>query len=445
MPDLKWTDEDWETLNYAIQRKNCILMLGPGAAIDVVKKQPRLLTEILAEQLAENINPETKKKINLSDLAQVSQYYCIQKGRHSLEVRVRTFFNEKSSLSSTLHRNLADIDFYFTITTTPDNMFYEALKNKGKEPIIDFYNFRGDIPVNVTMGTVENPLLYYLYGTVEEPRSLLITENDLLDFLVALISRKPSLPDNIRSELQDENKSFLFLGFGFRHWYLRILLHVLQGGRKKGSPSVAMEKFTLENPTELERIIFFFQNSDCKVHIYNDELNHFVEELQKRYVDYKKKYNGLKQGSILLQTTHQKAAKVFICHANENKEKASLLYKKIEEKGFKPWLDEENLLGGDNWDEIIRKAIEKEIDYIVVLLSYDLVKKVEGYVFKEINMALDRQDKFKRGIRFIIPVRIDNCPMPEELAHLHVIDLINMDNIKELIKTIKRDYATRGN
>ena len=60
-------------------------------------------------------------------------------------------------------------------------------------------------------------------------------------------------------------------------------------------------------------------------------------------------------------------------------------------------------------------------------------------------MALDRQEKFRRGIRFIIPVRIDDCPMPDELEHLHVIDLTDMENMKELIRTIKRDYAKRGN
>jgi hypothetical protein len=199
MSDFEWDDENWETLIYAIQQRNCILMLGPDAAYEELKGQPRLLTETLANQLAEKIKPEIKEKINPSDLAQVSQYYCMEKGRQSLEARVRTFYNEKRGLTTKLHKNLADIGFYFTVTTTPDTMFHQALVNKGKEPVMDRYDFKGDTPGNVSMETIEKPLLYHLYGTVEHLRSLLLTENDLLDYLVALISRQPPLPDNIRT------------------------------------------------------------------------------------------------------------------------------------------------------------------------------------------------------------------------------------------------------
>lgn len=437
MPYCKWEDENWDTLIYAISQKNCILMLGPDTAVESVNGQPCLLTERLANQLAEKIEPGTLERINPSDLAQVSQYYAADKGRQNLEVQAAKFYKDKQGLCTGLHRDLATLPFYFTISTTPDSMFVNALRENKKEPVMDWYNFNGESPGMVQMGTVEKPLVFYLYGHGEKPESLMLTENDLLDLLVALTSEKPPLPGNIRSELQDEKKSFLFLGFGFRHWYLRILLHVLQGGNKKNSTSFALEKFPPENTAELQRTVFFFKKSDYKIHIFKEDFIDFAAQLRERF--------GQCSPAVVSRLEAEKAPEVFICHAHEDKDYADSLYKTLEKAGIRPWLDKENLRGGDEWDKVIEKAIEKEIDYVIILQSRELAKKVEGYVNKEINMALDRQDKFRRGIRFIIPVKIYDDPLLEELEHLHTVDLTDEANMKELIDTIQRDFEKRKN
>jgi hypothetical protein len=56
-------------------------MLGPDTAVDQADGRPRLLSETLAHQLAERIAVETRQKIDASDLAQVCQYYYLDKGR----------------------------------------------------------------------------------------------------------------------------------------------------------------------------------------------------------------------------------------------------------------------------------------------------------------------------------------------------------------------------
>ncbi len=439
MPYCNWEDEDWDTLIYAINQNNCILMLGPDTAVETIDGQSRLLTETLANQLAERLDPETRKPLNPSDLAQVSQYYEMEKGRHTLEAKVASFYKdkEKQGLCSELHRNLAALPFYFTITTTPDSMFIKALEENNKEPVMNRYNFNGENPGMVQMGTHEKPLVFYLYGAVTEPGSLMLTEKDLLDFLVVLSSRKRPLPDNIRSELQNENKSFLFMGFGFKHWYLRILLHVLQGGNKKNSRSFALEKFPPENTAELQRTVFFFKRSDYKIHIFKQDFNGFASKLRERF--------GPCSPNVIQRFEAAKKPEVFICHASEDKNYAASLYKKLEQEGIRPWLDKENLRGGDEWDRKIRDTI-KQIDYFVVLQSQVLVNKTEGYVNREINIALDRQEEFQRGTtRFVIPVKIEPCPLREDLKHLQTIDLTDEANIKTLIDTIQRDFEKRKN
>lgn len=433
LPYCNWEDEDWDTLIYAIKQNNCILMLGPDTAVEMVDGQPQLLTESLANQLAERLEPGTRKPLNPSDLAQVSQYYAIEKGRQSLEAKAASFYKEKQGLCSDLHRNLAALPFYFTISTTPDFMLINALKENNKEPVMNWYNFNGENPGMVQMGTIEKPLVFYLYGAVDEPESLMLTENDLLDFLVVLSSGKRPLPDNIRSELQDENKSFLFLGFGFRHWYLRILLHALQGGRKKSSRSFALEKFPPENTVELQHTVFFFKKCDYKIHIFKEDFNVFAAKLQERF--------GQRSPTVISRFEAAKVPEVFICHASEDKDHAAALYKKLEQAGIRPWLDKENLRGGDRWDNIINNTIE-EIDYFVVLQSKNLQEKRIGYVNKEIRLALEREKKF-RDLNFIIPVKIDESELLKKLDPFYTIDLTDTNNLKKLIDTIQRDFEKR--
>lgn len=435
--EKEWSERDWSTLIYTIQRKNCILMLGPDVAVEGKEGQRKSLTEIMAENLAKNISVS---KIVSSNLAQVAQHYSLELGRHDLEAEVNSFYNTRQDQTCELHRNLATLPFYLIVTSTPDDMIYKALKeNKelNKEPIRARYNFRGENPDIVQMGTVEKPLIFYLLGTTEEPESLVLTENDLLDFLMAVILKNPAIPNNILSDLREKNKSLLFLGFGFNNWYLRILLRVLQLHNKE-SRSFALEQFNPSDMDGFQRTILFYK-SGYKIQIYNKELDSFVRELRDRF-ETDKKVSPKKDSSA--EIIPEGAPTVFICHASEDKEKAALLYEKLKNAGLRPWLDKKDLRGGDRWDDHIEKTIKK-IDYFVVLQSKVMAEKIEGYVNKEIDLAAERQSYFRSPIRFIIPVRIEDAPLLEDLDYLQTIDLSDTEKIADLISVIKRDQQRR--
>jgi len=97
--------------------------------------------------------------------------------------------------------------------------------------------------------------------------------------------------------------------------------------------------------------------------------------------------------------------RVFLCHSSADKPAVRELYQKLcAEPWISPWLDEEELYPGQDWNMEIEKAIEAT-DAILVCLSNKSITK-EGYVQKEIRIALDYADYKPEGTLFIIPVRL---------------------------------------
>lgn len=411
----KWAEEDWNVLLHTIRRGKCILMLGPETAVANLDGQPKLLSQSLANLLSRDVDPHFKEKIDPSNLMEVAQYYCLPSshGKSDLQLKIRSFYEEhRSALPSDFHRELAALPFYLAIISSPDEMFAAALKEKNKHPKTGWYNYKKKQSTMESIGTVPKPLLFYLYGSIKDEESLVATEEDLLDFLVS-ITAKNNLPLQLTNELRAPDKSFLFLGFGFKHWYLRILLHILKI-KNKENRSFALEDFAPRSEAEFKSTVLFFREGPCKIHFSEKGFAEFAAELRRRF-----EAVADTAAEDVIPIRDEKRPRVFICHASEDKPFATSLYEQLKSAGLDPWLDKKNLHGGDRWDEVIQRAIKKEIDYFLVLQSKSLQKKMEGYVNSEIYEARERQKKFRSGIRFIIPLKIDYCEILEELEDLH--------------------------
>lgn len=125
---------------------------------------------------------------------------------------------------------------------------------------------------------------------------------------------------------------------------------------------------------------------------------------------------------------------VFLCHASQDKESVRALYEKLIEDGLNPWLDEKSILPGQNWNLEIGNAI-RNAHAIIVCLSNNSVNKV-GYIQKEIKLALDIADEQPDGAVFLIPVRLEECSVPERLSHLQYADLFK-DGYKKIFQVLQ--------
>ncbi len=131
--------------------------------------------------------------------------------------------------------------------------------------------------------------------------------------------------------------------------------------------------------------------------------------------------------------------RVFLCHSSNDKPAVRELYQKLRaEPWIQPWLDEEELFPGMDWNMEIEKAIEAT-DVILVCLSNNSITK-EGYVQREIRIALDYADYKPEGTLFIIPVRLEECTPPKRLTRWQYADYFEgqkAQGLKRLFTSLK--------
>lgn len=134
--------------------------------------------------------------------------------------------------------------------------------------------------------------------------------------------------------------------------------------------------------------------------------------------------------------------KVFLCHASADKPAVRKLYRYLKQRGVQPWLDEIDLLPGQNWRAEIPNALYSS-DVIVVCLSKGSVDR-EGYVQKEISFALDKALEKPEGTIFIIPAKLEDCNVPSRLSHYQWVDLFHEGGHKRLMQSLNLRAAHLG-
>jgi SIR2-like domain len=116
------------------------------------------------------------------------------------------------------------------LTTNYDGFMTKALEIAGASPSREACRWAGDGADDVPMlfdsaqgfdPTPEAPVVYHLHGHLDDLDSLVLTEDDYLDFLVS-ISRRPELiPPRIHEALA--GSSLLFIGYQLADWDFRVL------------------------------------------------------------------------------------------------------------------------------------------------------------------------------------------------------------------------------
>lgn len=442
--------DEWRKLLYGLSRGECILLLGPDVPLVEGGERRVSPVRLLIDQLSSALSTSDSTVDGVEcaaesqTLAQVAQRFLNEKDGIELEMQLSSWHQAMAGRPSQVHDDLAAIPFQRIVTTSHDGLMEAALRRAGKEPVVDRYNFLGKNSELLAEPSVSAPSLFHLYGTVAEPSSIVLSETQLLDYLTRLSAKNPPLPRDIDAELTN-GRFFLFVGFGLCHWYLRILLHVLKLLRG-GVSSFAVEPVT-GAPNFEDSVMFYRDNFGLGV--YRQDIVAFANELRGVFEE-SAQFNSDKSGSKEEENSTDREldvgnagdTSIFICHANENADRAKEIHDVLLRSGMNPWLDKESLYGGDDWDDRIERAIS-EANFFVVLNSKELDEKTrqpEGrYVNKEIRVA-KRNEDYRRGA-FIIPVKIDDTDLYPGLESRHAVDLTKPAGLKDLVRSIKRQLS----
>jgi formylglycine-generating enzyme required for sulfatase activity len=104
-------------------------------------------------------------------------------------------------------------------------------------------------------------------------------------------------------------------------------------------------------------------------------------------------------------------------------------------------LDEEDLLPGQLWEQEIPKAL-KTSDFILIFFSQNSASK-HGYMQRELKLALAAWQEVPEGMIHTIPVRLDNCEVPEQFGRSQRADLFVERGVERLVTAIRTGLSQR--
>lgn len=230
------TEDDWKTLLERIRDQKCTPFLGAESSGSVIPSRSSIAERWAAAE------PDFPFE-DLSDLARVAQFIATKRDR--LEPREK-LINEIKQIptpdfksADEPHGILASLPLPVYITTDYHNLMFAALKSQLKDARHEICRWNKSVKDEPTafdsqpsLGKVfapdvANPVVFHLYGHVGVAESLVLTEDDYLEFLVETSKDAKCIPSRITDAFT--RTSLLFLGYRLTDLEFRVLIRSLVG------------------------------------------------------------------------------------------------------------------------------------------------------------------------------------------------------------------------
>lgn len=293
---LHLTDGDWDTLLARIRAGTCTPFLGAAVNYGLLP----LGAEIANEWAKAHHYPLESR----SDLAKVAQFLGVHLGDLSrpkelilelLDQRQKPLdFNDDAEPLNTL----AKLPFPLYITTNYDELLYSAIEQHGRasdrrpqREICKWNNSPLVRPILLKRGakfklSAQAPLIYHLHGHKSVSDSVVLTEDDYLEFIVNMSRNFNSfLPSPIQSALS--SSSLMFVGYSLSDIDFRVIFRGLRGNLDTAwdKMSVAVQlpiDDANPNKASVEKFLTEYFGSK-KIKIYWGSARQFAEDLWNRW------------------------------------------------------------------------------------------------------------------------------------------------------------------
>jgi hypothetical protein len=192
------------------------------------------------------------------------------------------------------HAMLADLPLPVYLTTNYDDFMVQALKNRNRDPRRELCRwnemvedapsvFDSDFNPNVA-----NPIVYHLHGHTL-PESLVLTEDDYLNFLASIARNQNLLPKRIQKAL--DLSTCLFIGYRLADWNFRVLFQGLKPRLRVKNIAVMMPH-TDPDVARRQQAYLNRYYAAMDLQVYWGSARQFAGELRERWTEFKLKRHG---------------------------------------------------------------------------------------------------------------------------------------------------------
>jgi hypothetical protein len=408
----------------ALQNRECILLLGPEAATrerdgKSVSLQTLLIEHLTAELKRRNPGAELVARPSLAYVAKMLEdaifvqevskkaTYSRENARIELNNFIAAFYNQYSFADFPVYRQLAKMPFHFILETSPAPYLAQALDDENKFDAKCFYYHYANPTHNNAIKIGENeirpdaPLVYQLFGSAEQPDSMIVTERDQLAFLDAVLQQENTagIPNSVaihftsvkdKGAAQQFDKTFVILGFDFNEWHLRLIMHLI------GRYQRQKETYALQNPKDIAELTVFFYKNNFDVGFVDAPAEQFLADFDR----------ALRQPAAAAAPTSNKL-NVFLMYAPEDESVKATLdaqLNPLKKTEFIETWDESQMLAGTEKDAEIASRLEAA-DIILLLVTANFFGS-DDIFDRQLGAALKRHEA-KQSV--VIPLLMRSC------------------------------------
>ena len=315
--------EKWPALVRSIRRGQCTPILGPGL-YEPMLGAPREIAQRWSEayhypmathereslpQVAQYLTINQYRQAPYDELIEYLESYIqeryqaelppeLSKQRARLDELVSAVGQQRrATLPAEPYKVLAQLPLPIYISTNPDNLLRDALLEAGRDPQVVLCPWNEYIEQVETVydrepdyfPTPERPLVYHLFGELDNPNSVVLTEDDYFDFLIGVTSNKDLIPTAVRRALADT--ALLFLGFQMDDWNFRVLFRSIlsqQGGGRRDryahiAAQIEPDEGRILEPGRARRYLENYFAKGADISLYWGSAEDFISELNQHW------------------------------------------------------------------------------------------------------------------------------------------------------------------
>lgn len=312
----------WPALISYIKNKKCTAIIGPGlfeplfgSLSDIAQRWSEEFRYPLAPTDRESL-PRVAQYLTINQSPDFPyQHYTeflrkeiVQRYRGDLPARLLEHLGEanpdelieaigvkrRERTSDDAYKLLAQLPIEVFITTNLNSMLESALREAQKEPqvILSPWNeYTEERIVQLDPNykpSKDQPLVYYLFGRLAEPDSVVLTEDSYFDFLLGISRNNDLIPEYLKDILSAS--SLLFIGFKMDEWNFRVLFRSIinkQTERARRYVHIAAQVEPEEgrtiDPDAARGYLEDYFNDSAKINLYWGSAEEFVRELWKQW------------------------------------------------------------------------------------------------------------------------------------------------------------------